>query len=133
VPEGQQPPEVAGPHEDWVRVPADEEELLLRIQRLADGAEPALEVPALDEHGVLRLRGRWAALSPTEVTIVERLVAAYGNVVSRRALVAAIWPDDDRRSRALDPHVHRLRNRLRTLGLDVHTIRGRGFVLAPPT
>ncbi|MEY2571479.1 MAG: two-component system, OmpR family, response regulator, partial [Acidimicrobiaceae bacterium] len=90
-------------------------------------------VPALDEHGVLRFRGHWAALSPTEVTIVERLVAAYGNVVSRRALVAAIWPDDDRRSRALDPHVHRLRNRLRALGLDVHTIRGRGFVLAPST
>ena len=131
VSEGHPPPAVADPLEDWVRVPADEQELLLRIQRLAEEGETAQEVPVLDEHAVLRYRGRWVALSPTEATIVERLLAARGGVVNRRTLASAIWPDGSRRSRALDPHVHRLRSRLRSLGLDVHTIRGRGFVLAP--
>ena len=131
VSDGDVPPDVADPLEDWVRVPADEHDLLLRIQRLANGAEPLDEQPALDEHGVLRFRSRWVALSPIEAMIAEPLVAARGGVVNRRTLASAIWPDGTRRARALDPHVHRLRGRLRPLGLDVHTIRGRGFVLTP--
>jgi DNA-binding response OmpR family regulator len=87
------------------------------------------DVPALDEFGVLRVGTRWVALSPVEEAVTRPLLEALGRPVGRSALIAAAWPARDRSPRTLDATVHRIRQRVAPLGLLIHTVRGRGFVL----
>jgi DNA-binding winged helix-turn-helix (wHTH) protein len=83
---------------------------------------------------VLTYGNGWVPLPPIEETIVRRLLDSFGTTVSRSDLVAEAWPDGGRGPRALDTKIHRLRNRLAPLGLAIHTVRCRGFVLdARPT
>jgi DNA-binding winged helix-turn-helix (wHTH) protein len=92
-----------------------------------------LEVPRIDEDGLLRYDGRWVALSPKEDAVLRPLLHAGQRVVSRQRLTATGWPGAGQRTSALDKVVGRLRRRLEPLGLTIHTVRARGFVLAPLT
>jgi len=85
--------------------------------------------PALDELGVLRNEHGWVALSPAQETIMRSLIDNFGNPVARADLAAAVWPDGGRDPHTIDIHIHRLRARLREIGLVIHTLRGRGFLL----
>ncbi|MCU1379094.1 MAG: helix-turn-helix protein [Acidimicrobiales bacterium] len=128
---GSRPPEVRE-DEDWARLPVEDDDLRARVERLAlHGTEPH---PTVDEFGVLTYGNGWVPLPPIEETIVRRLLDSFGTTVSRSDLVAEAWPDGGRGPRALDTKIHRLRNRLAPLGLAIHTVRRRGFVLdARPT
>jgi two-component system response regulator TctD len=86
-------------------------------------------VPHLDEFGVLRTDDGWTALSPVQEHIVRTLVEHFGEPVARTDLADAAWPDGGRASHTIDIHIHRLRPRLAALGLVIHTLRGRGFLL----
>jgi DNA-binding response OmpR family regulator len=44
-------------------------------------------------------------------------------------VAAAVWPSGGPDQHAIDVHIHRLRPRLREVGLVIHTLRGRGFLL----
>ena len=91
---------------------------------------PAPDDPvALDDFGVLRCGDGWVSLSPTQEVIMRALVDRIGHVVGRAQLVAATWPDGAADPHAIDVHIHKLRPRLRPLGLVIHTLRGRGFML----
>lgn len=85
--------------------------------------------PVLEEHGLLRVGDRWAALSPLEEVLVRPLLASFGTVVSREELYATAWPEGDRGPRALDARMVRLRRRIAPLGLTLRSVRRRGFVL----
>ncbi|MCU1376399.1 MAG: helix-turn-helix protein [Actinomycetia bacterium] len=122
---GTLPPEVSD-DEDWARLPVEDDDLRARVQRLAVHNDPH---PTLDDFGVLTRGHGWVPLSPLEETIVRRLLATFGTTVSREELIAEAWPDGGRGPRALDTKIHRLRNRLAPLGLAIHTVRRRGFVL----
>jgi DNA-binding response OmpR family regulator len=51
-------------------------------------------------------------------------------VVTRDELDVAAWPDGNSQgARALDTRLHRLRNRVAKLGLEIANVRRRGFVL----
>ena len=65
--------------EDWIRLPAPEDELRVRVATLATRAER--ETPTVDQDGLLRFRGRWIALSPTERSTAAVLVDHFGDVV----------------------------------------------------
>jgi DNA-binding response OmpR family regulator len=115
--------------EDWVRVPSDPLELYARrrvLERRLAGRLPVF----VDDDGLLRRGAAWVALSPTETTLVRLLLEHRGQLVGRRALLAAVGsvtvPDE---SRLLDRAVHRLRRRLEPFGLAIHTVRGSGFAL----
>jgi DNA-binding response OmpR family regulator len=82
----------------------------------------------LDDFGVLRDEGRWIALSPVQEALMGGLLGSLGEPVSRADLVARAWPEGEP-FRGLDAHVARLRRKVRPLGLVIHTIRARGFVL----
>jgi DNA-binding winged helix-turn-helix (wHTH) protein len=86
-------------------------------------------VPHLDELGVLHTDRGWVSLGPVQEAIVRTLLEHFGEPVSRGTLEAAVWPDGGRDAHTIHIHIHRLRPRLGELGLVVHTLRGRGFLL----
>jgi DNA-binding response OmpR family regulator len=73
-------------------------------------------------------------LTPSEHAVLDALVRADGGVRSRVELVRAIFGDDAFRDpRAIDVHVHHLREKLADAGGDpgaIATVRGAGYRLA---
>lgn len=130
VEDGQEPPPVLDCLEDWIRVPAAEEEVLARVQALSvRRAAHDHDAPGLDANGILRYRGQWVALPPLETRMTRLLLSRFGAVVSREALARAGWPDGVTGRNALDVHVLRLRRRIEPLGLAIRTVRSRGYLL----
>ena len=71
-------------------------------------------------------------LSPAQFVLLETLVAASGNVITREEAVHTVWPDaaGGVTDQALDALIYRLRERLSELDADhnyVATVRGHGF------
>lgn len=123
------PPRLGDPLEDWIRVPSDPMELLAR-RRVLERRSASLAPAVIDDDGLLRRGGAWVSLSPRETSLVRLLLEHPGELVRRRALLAAAGsPTPPDESRLLDRAVHRLRRRLEPLGLSIRTVRGSGFVL----
>lgn len=135
VPEGVAPPLTSDPLEDWIRLPASDDDIRARVRVLEDravGAEEA-NLPELDENGLLRLGGLWVSLPPVEHRLMSVLLDRYRAVVSRDALARAGWPDGIPGRNVLDVHIVRLRRRLAPLGLVIRTVRSRGYLLEQGT
>jgi DNA-binding response OmpR family regulator len=133
--------------EDWVRLPADHDDVVLRAQRLARMVEPdpssaaatataapsptptASPIPILDRDGQLRVGDDWVAIPRIESRVLSALMHRMGEVVSRRDLEAAAWPHGAPNDRSLDSRVKLLRRRIRDFGLAIHTVRGVGLLL----
>lgn len=112
----------------------DERDLLARIQRLAVQSDgPVGHQPgevAVDADGLLSFRDKRVVVPAIESTILNCMGEEPGRVASRTDLVAHIRPGDRKSERALDSRIHTLRTRIAPMGLTIHTIRGRGFLLA---
>ncbi len=116
--------------EDWVRVPATEEDVAARLASLRTRAAAHLvDRPDLDGDGVLRFGGGWVSLPPVEARLGRSLIERFGAVVSRDTLARSAWPDGPSGRNALDVHVLRLRRRLVPVGLAIKTVRSRGYLL----
>lgn len=152
VPDGEEPPPVVDCLEDWIRIPAPENEVRARVDALAvrtqahmtnganghHGADSsngnghaARASPELDDFGVLRVGPAWVALPPLEARLTEALLDRLGTVTSRDLLVRAGWPSGAPGRNALDVHVLRLRRRLTPVGLAIRTVRSRGYLMEP--
>lgn len=123
--------------EDWIRLPAVERDVRARANTLAaralaspDAGEGARR-PSIDEDGILRYRGQWIALSRVERALARALVGRFTEVVRRDTLEHVAWPSGESSRNALDVHMVRLRRRLVAVGLEVRTVRARGFLLQP--
>jgi hypothetical protein len=129
--EGQaEPPVPEDCLEDWIRVPASEADLSVRLRGLSGRVgRHTPGSPTLDSDGVLRFGTSWAALPPVESRLISALVDRFGGVVGREALATAGWPEGAPGRNALDVHVLRLRRRIDPLGLVIRTVRSRGYVL----
>jgi hypothetical protein len=125
------PPACADPLEDWVRIPAPDEDVRARMATLA--ARACESRPTVDGDGLLHHEGRWVALSPVEQALGRALVERYGAVVGRDLLARRAWPGGAPTRNALDVHVLRLRRRVATVGLEVRTVRSRGYLLQAAT
>lgn len=128
------PPEVSDEREDWAWTPIDERDLSSRLRRLAARrplrGERDLETLHVDGDGVLHVEGRVLPLPPVEAALLHCLVREpAGGLRSRSELAAAAWGEGERSRRSLDSRVLTLRRRLAPLGLAVHAVSGRGFVL----
>ena len=124
------PPTVTDCLEDWIRVPAPEEDVRARVDALTVRRQAHKHsAPGLDEDGVLRFRGRWASLPPLEARLTATLLQRFGAVVGRETLIRSVWPGGSPGRNALDVHVLRLRRRIVPLGLAVRTVRSRGYLL----
>jgi DNA-binding response OmpR family regulator len=122
-------PEPVDPLEDWIRLPAAEDDLRVRVSTLASRAGRSAVAPTVDDDGLLRHRGRWVTLSPVERALAAALIDRFNAVVGRDTLVRRAWPGGSPTRNALDVHMLRLRRRISTLGLEVRTVRARGYLL----
>jgi len=122
-------PSSIDPLEDWIRLPAAEDDLRARVATLAARAGQSVLSPTVDGDGLLRYRGRWVTLSPVERALAAALVDRFGAVVGRDTLVRRAWPGGSPTRNALDVHMLRLRRRISALGLEVRTVRARGYLL----
>jgi DNA-binding winged helix-turn-helix (wHTH) protein len=84
----------------------------------------------LDDGGLLHVGTAWVALPDIEWRLVETLITNLGHVVPRSRLIATVWPDREVMPATLGVTIKRVRRRLAPLGLEITTVRGRGFVLS---
>ena len=123
--------------DDYLVKPFEMDELVVRLKSLArrrSGQSRRLAVAdlVLDlERGRVQRDGRNLKLSPTGWILLEKLMRASPNVVSRRELADAVWGDDPPDSDSLKVHIHRLRREVET-GFRrrlIRTVPGRGLAL----
>ena len=124
--------------DDYLTKPFALAELVARVRALLKrhGREP--EPPGTGElrldpaaHGA-RVGDRTQALTPTEFRLLAAFAARPGEVIRRRELVAAAWPDGAIvHDNTLDAYIGRLRRKLRALEstAQIGTARGVGYVL----
>lgn len=116
--------------EDWLRAPVDVDELRVRVDTLRSRARRHEQPPTIDADGVLRYGGRVVTLPPVQRQLATALLERRGTVVSRETLARGVWPDGMSRERnVLDVHVARLRRLLTGIGLELKTVRRRGYLL----
>ena len=126
--------------DDYLVKPFAMDELLARIdavhRRTAD--KPALNLEVGELHlslanQRLMLAGRKVDLTPTEFSILERLLRYHGQVVTRKMLCEHVWGFDwDGPTNVIEVHINRLRGKI-DKGREqsyIRTIRGRGYALA---
>lgn len=117
--------------EDWVRLPASEEDVEARVLGLIHRSRPTEARIVLDDGGLLHRGDDWVALPETEAALMAALLAAAGSVVGRNVLVEAAWPGGSPTRNVLDVHMVRLRRRIAELGVEIRTVRSRGYALSP--
>lgn len=123
------PPSSGDCLEDWVRLPADDRDVRARLATLVARADGGHSAPTLDGDGLLWLRDRWVSLSPVERSLAAAMVDRFGGVVGRDELARRAWPEGAPTRNALDVHMLRLRRRIADLGLEVRTVRSRGYLM----
>jgi hypothetical protein len=131
VDQGASPPVIADAFEDWIRMPASDDDIDSRLGVLTDRAlavRPATK-PTLDAEGVLGYGDRVVPLSPIAGALVGPLIDRFQRVVPRVVLAQAAWPTEDPKLNALDVHLVRLRRQVTRVGLTVRTVRQRGYLL----
>lgn len=115
---------------DWIRRPAEPGDVLARIETLQRRSEHDSRALRLDDDGLLWRGLSWVALAPVEVRVLSHLMDNSHRVVGRMELINAGWPGEERGPRTLDVRLQRLRTRIAPLGLEIVSVRQRGFVLS---
>ena len=126
-----EPPTAADCLEEWVFDGASEREMDLRGRALAHRARLHAVSPHIDGDGLLHFRDGWVSLSPVEQSLAGALLERFGAVVSRDMLSERAWANGVPTRNALDVHVLRLRRRIAGLGLEIRTVRSRGYLMQP--
>jgi DNA-binding response OmpR family regulator len=129
--------------DDYVTKPVGVAELRSRVRAVLRRIRPAQPAREVLRHGALTLDpgARTAAtgeeplaLTLSEFEILRALLQAGGRLLSRRELLRAIFGDDAYRDpRAIDVHIHHLREKLAAAGGEpeaIVTVRGAGYRLA---
>lgn len=122
--------------DDYLSKPFDVRELLARVEALArrrgePRPEPGRLVLDPARHS-LTCAGLEVALTPTEFRMLTAITSRPGEVVRRRSVVAAAWPDGAQVSEnTIDSYVRRIRVKLEQVGSPLHleTVRGVGLTL----
>ncbi|MFD1911297.1 response regulator transcription factor [Halodurantibacterium flavum] len=125
--------------DDYLAKPFAIDELLARLRALqrrpAMAQQQVLEAGRLrflPEHRSAEIAGQALSLPRRELLVLEALIRRTGRVVSRAALEEAVYGyDDEIASNSLDAHISRLRRKLEGAEVEIHTIRGVGYMLRP--
>lgn len=122
--------------DDYLSKPFAVAELLVRIDALVRRGRPSKPSGAglrLDPTRHALVNGnREVALTPTEYRMLAALTTRPAEVVRRRAVVAAAWPDGAIvHENTVDSYIRRLRVKLAAVGYEreLVTVRGVGLVL----
>jgi hypothetical protein len=132
VSRGQPPPRMLDVLEDWVRAPADVSEVMAR-QATLRARVPTRQMPTVDEHGLLWFGASWVSVPPSQLGVVRQLVDGAGRLVAADDLRCAYAADGGNPdSAAMKAVMVRLGRRVNDVGLRLHNIRGRGYLLEVP-
>ena len=122
--------------DDYLSKPFDVKELIARVEALgrrgraaSDSASGLVLDPA--RHGVRSESGE-VLLTPTEFRMLAAITSRPGEVVRRRTVVAAAWPDGAVvNENTIDSFIRRIRAKLESIGspVTIETVRGVGFRL----
>ena len=123
--------------DDYLPKPFDVKELLARVEALTKRGRLVAPRSSGDlvldpARHALVCEGREVLLTPTEFRMLGAITSRPGEVVRRRAVVAAAWPDGAIVSEnTIDSYVRRIRTKLADVRSPValHTVRGVGFTL----
>lgn len=123
------PPVVIDELEDWLRAPADESDLRIRLATLRGRAARHSATISLED-GVLRVGGRIVVLPPIQARLAGALLERMNAVVGRDALAKQAWPEGAPAGRnVLDVHMAKLRRLLAGTGVDIRTVHRRGYLM----
>jgi two-component system, OmpR family, response regulator len=125
VAEGASPPDDMTDEEDWVRLPASEQDVSARLHNLGQRVRNTLR---LDDR-VLRSRRGAVTLAATEAAVVAVLLDHHDHPTPSAELAVAAGLDEGGDRHPLYDVMHRVRQRIRPLGLDVFNAPGRGYVI----
>ena len=123
--------------DDYLPKPFDLKELIARVEaltkrgRIVTAGSPGDLVLDPARHAIV-CKGNEVLLTPTEFRMLAAITSRPGEVVRRRAIVAAAWPDGAMVSEnTIDTYVRRLRVKLAEVESPVHlhTVRGVGLTL----
>ncbi|ANK76124.1 response regulator transcription factor [Ensifer adhaerens] len=127
--------------DDYLAKPFAVEELLARIRALMRRSPDIAPITArigqliFDFEGrQARVDGRVLDLPRRELLVLEALARRQGRTVQRSTLEESVYGyDDEIQSNSLDAHVSRLRRKLSETGagVEIHSIRGVGYLLRP--
>ena len=126
--------------DDYLEKPFSGRELRSRVRALLRRATPAASKQAAASVGRLRVdpkthvasvEGHALDLTPTEFRLLTALIARPGEVLERRALLRAGWPEErDPDPEWLKAHLARLRSKLDSAGAPtLANVRGVGYRL----
>ncbi|KAA2213867.1 winged helix-turn-helix domain-containing protein [Teichococcus oryzae] len=129
--------------DDYLAKPFAFAELRARVRALARrpaGPAEATELVVGDLRLDLLRRavtraGRAVELLPTEFRLLEYMMRHPGQVLTRTMLLEKVWDFSfDPTTNVIDVHVSRLRRKLEAAGEApmIRTVRGAGYILAPP-
>jgi len=121
-----------------VTKPFSPREVVLRVQALLRRQTPAPTTAGtviragsivIDRLALrVTVRNQSVDLTRTEFKLLSTLIESTGRVLTRDALLTAVWPtDSDIEIRTVDTHLRRLREKLGTAGRLIQTIRGFGY------
>ena len=79
---------------------------------------------------MLHLEDRWVDIPPLQARLMAVLLGEFGCSVPTEALLRGGWGTARPGAGALRVHILRLRRRIAPLGLAIHTLPGRGYLLA---
>jgi two-component system OmpR family response regulator len=125
------PPDAGDVLQDWVRLPSDDRDVRARLNGLRRRAAELTAAPVVDRHGRILFRQSWVQLSPIEERLARLLIEASDGVVGEECLLDRGWPSGRPSSNALRVHLHRLRRRVKPLGLEIRNVRQDGWILQP--
>jgi len=122
--------------DDYMSKPFSPKELVLRVQKMAKrkvekSSESILELGSfrLDKlKSKFYVEGEEVVLTQTELSLMQSLCEQAGTVITREDLQRSIWGfNDDVKSRTLDTHMKRLRQKLGDHSQFLSTVRGVGY------
>ncbi len=128
--------------DDYMVKPFETDELIARLNALL--RRPAQAVSEIITVGNLSFnttnrqamaREKILELSKRETDLLEQLLRSLGKIVSKKSIEMRLYSYDDKGSvNSVEVLVHRLRKKLESYdaGLDIHTLRGIGYMIMEP-